>query len=111
MDKTTGDAYIITNYHVCFNAEANALDGIATRFTIYTYGSESLDLNQLNYLYYYNLNCKEYGYLFEQYDENGFPVLDYGYGAIEAEYVGGSATYDIAVLKVSGSELLKNSDC
>ena len=111
LDKTTGDAYIITNYHVCFNAEANALDGIATRFTIYTYGSESLDLNQLNYLYYYNLNCKEYGYLFEQYDENGFPVLDYGYGAIEAEYVGGSATYDIAVLKVSGSELLKNSDC
>ncbi len=30
--------------------------------------------------------------------------------AIDAEYVGGSMTYDIAVLRVQGSELLKESD-
>lgn len=31
--------------------------------------------------------------------------------AIDAVYVGGSMTYDIAVLKVTNSELLKNSNC
>lgn len=30
-------------------------------------------------------------------------------GAIKAEYVGGSQTYDIAVLKITGSDVLKNS--
>ena len=111
LDKDTGDAYIITNYHVCFNAGAKAEDGIATRFTTYIYGGESIDLNDLMYLQYYNNNCKDYAYLYEQYDAEGKPVIDYGFGAIEAEYVGGSETYDIAVLRVRGSELLKNSDC
>ena len=111
LDKTTGDAYIITNYHVCFNTDTSAKDGIATRFILYTYGSGNIDLNNMTYLQYYNNNCKDYGYLYEQYDAQGKPVVDYGYGAIEAEYVGGSENYDIAVLKVSGSDLLKNSDC
>lgn len=30
-------------------------------------------------------------------------------GAIKAEYVGGSQTYDIAVLKITGSDVIKNS--
>ena len=111
LDKNTGDAYIITNYHVCFGTDVKAIDGIATRFTIYTYGGESIDLNDLMYLQYYNNDCKEYGYLYEEYDADGKPVIDYGFGAIEAEYVGGSENYDIAVLRVTGSELLKSSDC
>ena len=40
-------------------------------------------------------------------------VMLYGYenldSAIRATFIGGSATYDIAVIKVSGSEVLKNS--
>lgn len=110
LDKATGDAYIITNYHVCFSSGVNASDGIATRFTIYTYGSESINLNDIAYLQYYNNDCKTYADIYK-YDENGLPIIDYGYGAIDAEYVGGSEQYDIAVLKVSGSEVLKNSDC
>ncbi len=35
---------------------------------------------------------------------------EYSDYAIEASYVGGSSTYDIAVLKITGSEILKNSD-
>ena len=111
FDKTTGNAYIITNYHVCFSADANAEDGIGTRFTTYIYGGESIDLNDLMYLQYYNSNCKEYASLFDEYDAQGKPIIDYGYGAIEAEYVGGSEQYDIAVLKVTNSDILKNSDC
>lgn len=35
---------------------------------------------------------------------------EYSDYAIEATYLGGSSTYDIAVLKISGSEVLKNSE-
>lgn len=110
LDKEKGDAYIITNYHVCFSMDSKESDGIATRFTLYIYGGESIDLNDLAYLSYYNSNCKTYGDLYE-YDANGLPIIDYGYGAIDAEYVGGSEQYDIAVLKVTNSEIIKNSDC
>ena len=111
LDKTTGDAYIITNYHVCFSTGVKASDGIGTRFITYIYGGESIDLNDLMYLQYYNGDCKTYSYLYDHYDAEGKPMIDYGFGAIEAEYVGGSESYDIAVLKVTNSDLLKNSDC
>lgn len=111
LDTTTGDAYIITNYHVCFSTDVNAEDGIGTRFTAYVYGSETIDLTDIAYLSYYNKqnNNKTYYSNFE-FDEKGLPIIDYGYGAIDAEYVGGSEVYDIAVLKVTGSEVLKDSD-
>ncbi len=69
VDKTTGDAYIITNYHVVYSAGYGRADSIKL------------------YLYGMHLN---------------------GY-AISAKLLGGSVTYDIAVLKVSGSEVIKNS--
>ena len=110
LDNSTGDAYIITNYHVCFSNDDSVIaqDGIATKFTCYMYGSESISIQDLANISYYNKNCKTYESLFE-YDENGLPIINYGYGAIEAEYVGGSEQYDIAVLKVPGSEILKDS--
>ncbi|MBQ7760846.1 MAG: trypsin-like peptidase domain-containing protein [Clostridia bacterium] len=37
--------------------------------------------------------------------------LEYSNFAIEATYIGGSANYDIAVLKVTNSDIIKNSDC
>jgi len=110
IDKEKGDAYIITNYHVCYANGTTSADGIAQKFTIYTYGAESINMEDLYYLSYYNDNCKKYQDLFE-YDSKGLPIIDYGYGAIEAEFVGGAETYDIAVLKVTNSELIKNSDC
>ncbi len=110
LNKETGDAYILTNYHVCYNSGTLADDGIASRFITYIYGAETINTYDLTALQYYNKNCNQYKDLFE-YDVEGLPIIDYGYGAIEAEYVGGSETYDIAVLKVTGSEVLKNSDC
>ena len=48
------------------------------------------------------------------YISNNITVLLYGSEyerlGIRAEYVGGSMNYDIAVLKITGSELLRNSD-
>ncbi len=71
LDKTTGDAYIITNYHVVFSADADK--PISDSIFVYLYGMEYVEY------------------------------------AIEAKYVGGAMNYDIAVLKVEGSEILKNS--
>ena len=69
LDKTKGDAYIITNYHVVYTSKPAATDKIS----IYLYGMESSAY------------------------------------AIPATLVGGSVTYDVAVLKITGSEVLKNS--
>ena len=73
LDKSTGDAYIITNYHVVYNKDTITIDKIGHDIRIYLYGSE------------------------------------YSNSKIAATYVGGSKYYDIAVLKVSGSEAIKNS--
>ena len=68
VDKTTGDAYIITNQHIVYSEK-----GISNKIRIYLYGME-LDTY-----------------------------------AIDATFVGGSVTYDIAVLKITGSDVIKNS--
>lgn len=68
VDKTKGDAYIVTNYHVVY------YNKILTEIYVYIYGQE--------------------------YDDYKMP----------ATYVGGSASYDVAVLKISGSDIIKNSN-
>ena len=73
LDKTAGDAYIITNYHVVYNIYSVESDKISNEIKVYLYGME-----------------------YEDY-------------AIPATYVGGSMKYDIAVLKVKGSQVLKTS--
>lgn len=70
LDKTHGDAYIITNQHVVYDSESNTSNHVSNDIGVYLYGSAS---------------------------------------AIPATYVGGSANYDIAVLKVSGSAALRVS--
>lgn len=73
IDKSNGNAYIITNYHVVFDSD----------------NSKALLPNI--YVYLYGQTLKQY--------------------LIDVECIGGSATYDIAVLKVSNSDVLKNSIC
>lgn len=73
LDKSTGDALILTNYHVVYSAYANTTNKISDNITLYLYGSESEGME------------------------------------INAQYVGGSMYYDIAVLSVTGSELMKSS--
>lgn len=75
INKETGDAYIITNYHVVYNYYQKENNGISENITCYIYGSEIA-------------SC-----------------------AIEATFIGGASTYDLAMLKVEGSEVIKNSLC
>ena len=74
MTKSEGDAFIITNYHVVYDASSNTANGISEDINVYLYGSEIEDK------------------------------------AIDATYIGGSLYYDIAVLHIDNSEILKTSD-
>ncbi len=90
MDNA-GNAYIVTNYHVVFAADRvdpttlTQKKGVADKIYVYLYGSEI------------------YG---SEYDES-IPFRGMG---IEAEFVGGSLTNDLAVLKITDSEILRDSD-
>ena len=40
LDKSEGDAYLITNHHVIYDASSNSENGISEEITVYLYGSE-----------------------------------------------------------------------
>ena len=40
MDKAAGDAFIITNYHVVYDASSNTENGISNDISVYLYGAE-----------------------------------------------------------------------
>ncbi len=74
INKEAGSAYIITNYHVVYNARSTTSNKISDKINVYLYGAQ----------------YKEFG--------------------ISATYIGGSLTHDIAVIKVSDSDAIKNGD-
>lgn len=74
IDKESGDAYVLTNFHIVYNADSTSENKFSQNVTLYLYGSETSGMG------------------------------------ISATVLGGSAYYDVAVLKVTGSEILKNSD-
>ena len=83
LDKEKGNATVITNYHVVYDSESSSANGIASDIYLYLYGAL-----------------------------NGFSTTtgkDVGGDGIRAQFIGGSMDYDIAILQVSGSEVLKNS--
>lgn len=73
LNKSSGDAIIITNYHVVYDYYSNTKNGVSNDISVYLYGQEMAQYK------------------------------------IAATYVGGSVAYDIAVLKVSGSSVLRAS--
>lgn len=96
LDKANGNAYIITNYHVVYNKDCVNENKIG-KINVFLYGyntevafKRDADDNKVN-------------------NADGYPIVEYGDSSIECEYVGGSLNYDIAVLKISNSDILKNS--
>ncbi len=68
--------YLITNYHVIYDTNAATNDKIAEKIVCYLYGSEG------------------------QPTQTSATTYDYGEYGIECEYVGGSASADLAVIKM-----------
>ena len=87
LDKETGNALIVTNYHVIYDTDSDSANGISDSIYLYTYGA-------------YNA--------FEG-SEYTTPYADTRGDGMKATYVGGAMEYDIAILSVHGSEHLKNS--
>lgn len=79
--------YLITNFHVIYDKSAVEEDKIAKKITCYLYGSEGVPVAT------------------QEKDENGCNVYDYGDYAIDCEYVGGSATSDIALVRAETSRV------
>ena len=68
-----GSAFILTNYHVIYDAKSKTKNGISDNISLFLYGMESSKYK------------------------------------IEAKYVGGSANYDVAVLYVNGSDVMRSA--
>ena len=86
LNQETGDALIVTNYHVVYDADCDAANGISDSIYLYTYGA------------YNAFSGSEYS----------APYQDTQGDGLKATYVGGAMEYDIAILSVSGSEYLKH---
>lgn len=82
LNKEAGNALIVTNYHVLYSEASDTVNGISNNICLYLFGA----LNRFS---------PDTG------DVNG--------NGMRATYVGGAMDYDIALLKVEGSEYLKNS--
>ena len=108
LDKNKGCAYIITNYHVLYNAE---FDMISNHTYLYLYGARNhfslLDSKEKRVIENGVLYETSDGYLDDGYTED--QIGDQDGDGIKATYVGGAMDYDIAILKVEGSEYLRNS--
>lgn len=90
INKEAGDAYILTNYHVVYasertNEQGVADPGICDKIYVYLFGSEVIG-NEL------------------------YSNVDYPGMYMEAEYIGGSMNYDLALLKITSNDRIKNSD-
>lgn len=87
------DTYILTNYHVVYDADASSGNSnenganIARKIVCYLYGSES--------------EPERVGR-----GSDGYTAVDYGSYAIECDYVGGSVISDIAVLRADTDDVL-----
>ena len=85
LDQETGNALIVTNYHVIYDADSSQANGISDSIYLYTYGA------------YNAFSGSEYT----------TPFADTKGDGMKATYVGGAMEYDIAILSVTGNEFLK----
>ena len=88
IDKQNGDAYIITNQHVLYDESYLTSNHLASKITVEVYGSEGTYVTEEN---------------------NGKVSITYGPQAMSCEYVGGAVNYDLAILKISNNDLIKDS--
>lgn len=105
-DKAKGDAYVITNCHVVYSD--SSVNYISDDVRLYLYGQDTEDVNYTIDGEYLKSQGKQL------YDEWGEELGDYDIKddtdyRINATVVAASVTYDIALLKITGSSVLRNS--
>lgn len=95
LDKDAGDAYVVTNCHVIYDDTADSV--FCNDIRLYLYGQ---DESGVNYKVIKN-QIRDY---------SSYDIIDDENYCIKAEVIGASVNYDIALLKVSGSDVLKRSN-
>ena len=105
FNKEAGTAYILTNYHVLYNENSDAENGISDCIYVDPYGAR-------NYFTDGDMNGDSQS-LLDDVNEDGVrdenDQGDMGGDGMRATFVGGAMDYDIAILKVEGGDYLKNS--
>ncbi len=86
LDKEEGDALVVTNYHVIYDASSNTENGVSDSIYLYPYGA------------YNGFSRKTDG-----------SYADTAGDGIQATYIGGAMDYDIAILRIDNSEFLKKN--
>lgn len=109
MNEARDSAYVITNCHVVYSDSSKEI--ISDDIKLYLYGQDTEGVNyNLKYDYVkYNNNKAYYVSDGKEYWLLDYEVTDDANYAMKAEVVCASTTYDIALLKVSNSSILKNS--
>lgn len=107
LDKEAGNAYIITNCHVIYDGGDYSREGEGFLNTIYCflYGMDD------NLPYSYEINGDNTDFVYEE-NEAGekWVKVNMSKYAIPCSLVGASIKYDVAVLKVENSEVIKASN-
>ncbi len=80
--------YLVTNYHVIYNASSSLDSNLAQNITCYIYGSEAFPTQT------------------DKKDAYGCTVYDYGEVGVTCEYVGGSVSSDLALLRAKTADLM-----
>ncbi len=91
VDKESGDALIVTNCHVVYSSTAD--EEFCEDIHLYLYGKDT-----------FTVTSESVGGIYSTY------TIDDGDWGIKAELIAASITYDLALLKVEGSDSIKNSD-
>ncbi len=99
LDKDAGDAYVLTNAHVVY--DDTAVTAVSDRVYLYLYGQ---DIEYVNY----TVESETSSYSGKKY--NKYNVANDDDYRIETTVVAVSAQYDLALLKVEDSDVLKDSN-
>ncbi|MBQ8374463.1 MAG: serine protease [Clostridia bacterium] len=83
LDKENGNATVITNYHVIYDSAASTENGVSESIYLYLYGALKMFSTDTG--------------------------KDEGGDGMKAYFIGGSMDYDIAILEIRGSDILKES--
>ncbi len=105
LDQENGNALVVTNYHVLYSLDTDTENDISDCIYLYPYGARN-----------YFTSGAEYNASLDKYilsDVNGDGKADkndqgdFGGDGIKATFIGGAMDYDVALLRISGSEYLK----
>ena len=107
LDKEKGNALVVTNYHVLYQLGADTENDISDCVYLYPYGARNLFTSGGK------TDSATGKYVLSDVNGDGKADKndqgDMGGDGIKATFVGGAMDYDVALLKIENSELLKKS--